>query len=117
MARPRKNRVGELAARLIEEVSFRMGHDVARAVLEAQREYRIEVTALRQEVRELRRQLELLGRSAGPRSKGRVRLGRWVPGGPGRPPKDAVERVAAFAEARGLSSSSRKPASRRPRRR
>ncbi|MEE2902523.1 MAG: hypothetical protein VYC39_09340 [Myxococcota bacterium] len=25
-------------------------------------------------------------------------LGRWVPGGPGRPPKDAAERIAAFTK-------------------
>ena len=93
MGRPRKNRVGEYAAALGEELSYHLQREVARAVEESQKVYLEEIASLRQEIRGLSQRVEALSK----KSKGsRSRVGRWVPGGPGRPPKDAEDRIAAF---------------------
>ncbi|MEQ8280448.1 MAG: hypothetical protein RMA76_14030 [Deltaproteobacteria bacterium] len=102
MGRPRKNRVGEYAAALGEELSYHMQLEVTKAVEASQKVYLEEIAALRQEIRALSQRVESLGKKA----KGsRSRVGRWVPGGPGRPPKDAEDRIAAF-EARSSRTKS-----------
>jgi hypothetical protein len=95
MARPRKNRIGEYARLLGQELERLLGRAVSDTVAETQRGYQLEVAALRAEIRQLGRRLDSIARRP---VKRRAALGRWVPGGPGRPPKDAADRVAAFAE-------------------
>jgi hypothetical protein len=97
MARPRKNRIGEYAGLLGDELELHLARAVTQAVAEGQRAYEAEIAILRGEIRELGRRLDALSHRPAQR---RAALGRWVPGGPGRPPKDAADRVAAFA-ARG----------------
>lgn len=59
--------------------------------------YQQEIAALRKEVSALTRQVEVLAKQTkAPKPK----VGKWVPGGPGRPPKDANERIAAFERTR-----------------
>jgi hypothetical protein len=88
--------VGELASRLVEEIAFHVGRDLARSVSASQDTYREEVATLRAEVRDLRKKIDTISRTRRVKG-GRSKLGRWVPGGPGRPPKDAAERIAAFS--------------------
>lgn len=103
MGRPRKNRVGEYAAALGEELSYHLQREVTKAVEASQEAYREEIASLRQELRVLTQRVEALAKkSKGARSK----VGRWVPGGPGRPPKDAEDRIAAF-ESRTASKKKR----------
>lgn len=97
MARPKKNRTSEYAALLAEELAASLGRELRRSIAAAQDAQRREIAALRSEVRRAMRRLEALRDR---RPKPRAKLGRWVPGGPGRPPKDAAERVAAFAKRR-----------------
>ncbi len=112
MGRPRKNKVGDYAAKLVEEISFHMSQDLARSIQASQDAYRDELNTLRGEVLALRKEVELLTRKSG-KGKPKDKLGRWVPGGPGRPPKDAAERVAAFAERANLPiAAPKKPPSR-----
>lgn len=93
MARPRKNRTGDYARLLADELSHQLHEEVARALAASQRSHQDELAALRAEIRRLTRRVEALAtRDRAPRA----RLGRWVPGGPGRPPKDAAARIAAF---------------------
>ena len=96
MARPRKNRIAEYAGQLAGEVAFHLGGDLERTLAAALGEYRRELDSLRAEIGLLRRQIEVLARW-NPGSRRRVKVGRWVPGGPGRPPKDAEARIAAIA--------------------
>jgi hypothetical protein len=98
MPRPRKNRVSEYASLLGEELRRQLTKEIALAVRETERPWRQAVEGLRQEVVRLRRELAELGRRRNGRKQA---LGRWVPGGPGRPPKDAAQRVAAFTARRG----------------
>jgi hypothetical protein len=97
MGRPRKNRVGEYAQLLTEELQRQLEEALSQAIAESHAAYAREVQSLRQEVRALTKQVELLAdRAKAPRPK----VGKWVPGGPGRPPNDAQDRIAAF-ESRG----------------
>jgi hypothetical protein len=107
MARPRKNRTGDHAQQFAEALAERLASVVREAVTAEQRVYRAELTKLRAELRTLSRRVEALARRRGP---ARTRLGRWVPGGPGRPPKDATARIAAYA-ARTKKKAPRKAAS------
>jgi hypothetical protein len=100
MARPRKNRLGEYARLLGEEIGAQLSREVSRAITESQRVYHSEIAELRAEIRGLERRIETLSRRA---TEPKPRLGKWVPGGPGRPPKDADARIAAF-EARARRS-------------
>lgn len=95
MARPRKNRSSEYASLLVQELVDQLTKQVAVAVAEALDAQRRQVAELRSEVRALLRRLEPPKKLPPARRK---KLGRWVPGGPGRPPKDAAERIAAFSE-------------------
>ncbi|MCC7380418.1 MAG: hypothetical protein IT384_01205 [Deltaproteobacteria bacterium] len=97
MARPKKNRTSEYAALLAEALAVSLSSELRRAIAAAQDAQRREIAALRSEVRRAMRRLEAMRER---RPKPRTKLGRWVPGGPGRPPKDAAERVAAFAKRR-----------------
>lgn len=94
MGRPRKNRVSEYSALLADELLHQVTLAVARALADQQRLYLMEIAKLRAEVHALSRELSQALRKQRPTP--RVRLGRWVPGGPGRPPKDATDRIAAF---------------------
>ena len=118
MARPRKNRIGEYAAQLAEEIAFHMGKDLMGTVAESQEAYQKEIAELRAEIRSLKRQVDVLSRkNRSPKQK--TKVGRWVPGGPGRPPKDAAERIAAFSSRSsglGPSDDGDKAARPRPRR-
>lgn len=90
MGRPRKIRFGEYTALAAEELRLWLSTEIDQAVRAALAEQRREITAVRSELAALSRQLE----RAKPRR--RRKIGRWVPGGPGRPPKDAVARAEAF---------------------
>lgn len=96
MGRPRKNKVGEYASMLADEITFHMGRELLASIQASQSAYRDELASLRSEVVALQRQVDALSRRART-GKPKDKIGRWVPGGPGRPPKDAAERVAAFA--------------------
>ena len=91
--RPRKNRLGEYAQSFGEELQRLLGEELL-GLIEAQHEaYQREIHDLRREVQNLSKQIEAMNRRAkAPKPK----VGKWVPGGPGRPPKDASERIAAF---------------------
>lgn len=106
MGRPRKNRVGEYAAALSEELSYHLEREIVRAIAEAQEVYRQELNELRQEIRQLSKRVDALGKKRPSRSK----VGKWVPGGPGRPPKDAEDRIAAFEARTGRA---KKPTSKK----
>ena len=96
MGRPRKNRVGEYAGLLAEELAFHLSKELNSQIVESQESYQSEIRGLKAEIKELQRQIEGLdGRIKSNKSK--PKLGKWVPGGPGRPPKDAEARVAAFS--------------------
>lgn len=85
-------RFGEYALLAADELRRWMAAELERTTRVALSAQRAELDALRLEIQALRRQLD---RAQRPR---RVRkIGRWVPGGPGRPPKDAVARAEAFA--------------------
>ena len=97
MGRPRKNRVGEYAGLLAEELAFHLSKELNLQIVDSQAEYRKEIEGLRGEIKELQRQIESL-QSRSKAHKNKPKLGKWVPGGPGRPPKNAEERVAAFSQ-------------------
>ncbi len=94
MGRPRKNRVGEYAGLLAEELELHLRQEILRTIGESQKLYQAEIEALRAELQKLTRKVDALTKKA---RGSRARVGKWVPGGPGRPPKDAAERIAAFA--------------------
>lgn len=93
MARPRKNRLGDYAQLLGEEFQRILAEQLSQVAEEQHAEYRKELEVLRREVRHLSQQIEILSKRAkAPKPK----VGKWVPGGPGRPPKDAPDRIAAY---------------------
>lgn len=93
MGRPRKDRISEHAGHFAEELRRLLGSDFSAAVQELRATHQKELAALRKTVASLERRVDaLMERDRRSRSK----LGRWVPGGPGRPPKDAAARIAAF---------------------
>lgn len=94
MGRPRKNRVGEYAELLAEELAHQLKQEMQKIIVADRKAYRDEISALRSEVRKLTKQVETLSKKSS--RSGKPRVGKWVPGGPGRPPKDAAERIAAF---------------------
>ena len=94
MGRPRKNRIGEYAELLAEELQIQLRQEILKTIAESQRAYEAQIDELREEIRKLAKKLDTASKK--PRSS-RARVGKWVPGGPGRPPKDAAERIAAFA--------------------
>jgi|SRR5687767_7600774 len=95
MGRPRKNRLGEYAGLLAEELELQLRQEILKIISDSQRAYRAEVEELRAEIERLSRKLDAATKRTA--RGGRARVGKWVPGGPGRPPKDAAERIAAFA--------------------
>lgn len=98
MGRPRKNKVGEYAANLADELLFHVNKELAATMAASHEAYRAEVAVLRAEVVALRREVAELAKKQRPTKAVRSKIGKWVPGGPGRPPKDAEERVAAFTK-------------------
>jgi hypothetical protein len=98
MPRPRKNRLGEYAGLLGEELQLQLGAEIRRALREADRPWLEAIASLRAEVATLRRRVTELSRRP---IIARRSVGRWVPGGPGRPPKDAPDRIAAYQGRRG----------------
>ena len=95
MGRPRKNRLGEYAGLLAEELELQLRQEILKIISDNQRAYQAELQALRAEVERLSRKVDAATKKT--TRAGRARVGKWVPGGPGRPPKDAAERIAAFA--------------------
>jgi hypothetical protein len=95
MGRPRKNRIGEYAGLLAEELEVHFKQEILKTIGESQRLYQEQIDELREEIEKLSRKLETATKKT--RAASRARVGKWVPGGPGRPPKDAAERIAAFA--------------------
>ena len=93
MGRPRKNRVGEYAAALTEELTRILGSELSHVLETREKAQTEEVAHLERELRALRREVEELRKFVKGRRK---KVGHWVPGGPGRPPKDADARIAAF---------------------
>lgn len=98
MARPRKNRVGEYAALLAEELGHQLERRIAVRLAEEHAALSVELQALREQLQATTRRLEALELRLKPKRRNRPKVGRWVPGGPGRPPKDAEERIAAFSQ-------------------
>jgi hypothetical protein len=96
MGRPRKNRVGEYAGLLAEELAFHLSKELNIQIGENKEEYLREIELLRGEIKELQKHVFGLEQRL-KSNKARPKLGKWVPGGPGRPPKDAKARVAAFS--------------------
>jgi hypothetical protein len=94
MGRPRKNRIGEYAGLLAEEVEIQLRQEIMKMMGDHHRTYLAEIDALRAEIERLSRKVEAAAKKP---KVGRSRVGKWVPGGPGRPPKDAADRIAAFA--------------------
>lgn len=104
MGRPRKNRLGEYAQSLAEELQRLLAEDLERLLAEQHEAYQREIHGLRKEVQALAKQVETLQKRAkAPKPK----VGKWVPGGPGRPPKDASDRIAAF-ESRAKKKTTKK---------
>ncbi len=93
MGRPRKNRVGEYAALLSEELLFQVRSIVSSEVESSLSSALDKIDSLEAKIEQLERQIKTQKKS-----KSRERVGRWVPGGPGRPPKDADARVSAFSQ-------------------
>ena len=95
MGRPRKNRTGEYAGLLAEEIA----HQITKAVNDRidlfAAAHEREVAELRGQIASLENKVETLTKGLRSEAK-RSNIGRWVPGGPGRPPKDAEARVEAF---------------------
>jgi hypothetical protein len=98
MARPRKNRVGEYAALLAEELGHQIEKRVAVRLATESTSLHADLEALREQVEVLTQHIEALEARLKPKRRSRPKVGRWVPGGPGRPPKDADERIAAFSQ-------------------
>lgn len=98
MARPRKNRVGEYASLLAEELGHQLEKRVALRLASEHAAMHVELEALRVQLEALTRQIQALELRLKPKRRSRPKVGRWVPGGPGRPPKDAEERIAAFSQ-------------------
>jgi hypothetical protein len=80
---------------LADELIAQIEQQIQRSMTDAQEVYRRELVSLVREVRRLAKQVDALSRR-----RSRARVGKWVPGGPGRPPKDAAERIAAFERRR-----------------
>ncbi|MBI2375757.1 MAG: hypothetical protein HYV07_17305 [Deltaproteobacteria bacterium] len=99
MPRPRKNRIAEYAARLAEELAFQLSRELARNVQVLEAAQRRQLSVLEDDLRTLRKTIVKLERRRS--TKKRSNVGRWVPGGPGRPPKDAEKRVLAYVEKKG----------------
>ena len=95
MGRPRKNRIGEYAGLLAEELELQLRQEILKILDESQKAYQEELDELRAEIRTLTKKVDAASKK---RSNTRARVGKWVPGGPGRPPKDAAQRIAAFAD-------------------
>jgi hypothetical protein len=107
VARPRKVRVGEYAGLLAEELLLHLDGRIMKSLAAGQAAYVRELERLRKEIQTLERRIETLEerlRAKTPRPK----VGRWVPGGPGRPPKDADERIAAFTETKARKKTTQK---------
>tara|TARA_B100000676_G_C17502860_1_gene544049 strand:- start:51 stop:371 length:321 start_codon:yes stop_codon:yes gene_type:complete len=96
MGRPRKNRVGEYAQLLSEEFAFQLSKEINIQLAASKREYLQEIGELRNEIKTLNKQIQNLEQRLKD-NKVKPKLGKWVPGGPGRPPKDAQARVEAFS--------------------
>ncbi|MBI4818016.1 MAG: hypothetical protein HY791_17270 [Deltaproteobacteria bacterium] len=96
MPRPRKNRIGEYAALLAEELAFQLAQHLRREIVQIEADHKKGLEALEGEVRSLGQVIRRTEQQRARRS--RTRVGRWVPGGPGRPPKNAEERVQAYVE-------------------
>lgn len=94
MGRARKERVTEYAGLLAKELRRALGEDLERSVARVRGEHAREIAGLRRSIASLERRIELLLERE--RGRRRIKLGRWVPGGPGRPPKDAAARIAAY---------------------
>jgi len=95
MSRPRKDRVEEYGGLLAAELRRALAEDVTAAIGRLQEQQARELAELRRGITTLQRRVELLLERE--RGRRRIKLGRWVPGGPGRPPKDAADRIAAFS--------------------
>jgi hypothetical protein len=113
MARPRKNRTGEYARLLGEEISLQLQRVVRSALADAEKSYKADLAELQGELKRLGRRVESLARRV---RTHRPSLGRWVPGGPGRPPKDAAARIAAFETREKKPKAERSITRRRPKR-
>lgn len=95
MGRPRKNRTGEYAGLLAEELAHQITKAVNDRIEQLAVDHGREVAALKGQIAGLEKKLEGLAKGLRSESK-RTNIGHWVPGGPGRPPKDAEARVEAF---------------------
>jgi hypothetical protein len=93
MGRPRKDRIGQHAGEFASELRRLLSADLTQAVEEVLSKHERELASLRRAVAALERRVDSLAER---HRASRGKVGRWVPGGPGRPPKDAAARIAAF---------------------
>lgn len=93
MGRPRKDRIGQHAGEFASELRRLLSADLTQAVEDVLSKHERELASLRRAVAALERRVDSLAER---HRASRGKVGRWVPGGPGRPPKDAAARIAAF---------------------
>lgn len=102
MGRPRKDRIGQHAGEFASELRRLLSADLTQAVEEVLSRHERELATLRRSLAALERRVENLAER---QRNTRGKVGRWVPGGPGRPPKDAAARIAAFHQRQKAMSS------------
>ena len=96
MGRPRKNKTNQFAVALAEEIELQNESRINFRIRQERLFFMEKIFSLSEYVEKLESRIEKLESLI--QKQQRAPLGRWVPGGPGRPPKDAAERIAAFAK-------------------
>ena len=96
MGRPRKNKTNQFAVALAEEIELQNESRINFRLRQERGFFMEKIFGLTEYVEKLESRIQKL-ESVIQRQQQRP-LGRWVPGGPGRPPKDAAERIAAFTK-------------------
>ena len=96
MGRPRKNKTNQFAIALAEEIEHQNDVRINFRIREERLFFMEKIFGLTEYIEKLESRVSKLEEQIKKQQK--VPLGRWVPGGPGRPPKDAAERIAAFTK-------------------
>lgn len=96
MGRPRKNKTNQFAIALAEEIEHQNDVRINFRIKQERLFFMEKIFGLTEYIEKLEDRISKLESQLDKRQ--RVPIGRWVPGGPGRPPKDAAERIAAFAK-------------------
>ena len=96
MGRPRKNKTNQFALALAEEIELQNESRINLRIRDERLFFMEKIFGLTEYVKKLESRIDKLESII--QKQQRTPLGRWVPGGPGRPPKDAAERIAAFTK-------------------